>query len=200
MAMKVALFVLIFGTDQALLGSTATVQGEIEKNRREFNNFHVTERVHRQAAEFPTAATTNPSFTDHCFLEQQTDVLFSNPGTDLPIIFPPSGPPGPPGPKGEQGKRGPPGDPGPHGNPMIKGQKGECGITGPRGPIGPAALAESPGKKGSKGNRGESVQASLSNKQWGFQPGKSTVASLLSATYEWQNIIDKRGSAYVHIL
>ena len=40
-----------------------------------------------------------------------------------------------------------------------------------------------------------SVQALLSNKQWGFQPSKSTVTSLLSATYDWQNIIDKRGSA-----
>ena len=133
MAMKVALFVLIFGADQALLGSTATVKSEIEKNRREFNNFHLTERVHRQADEFPTAATTNQPFTDHRFLEQQTDVLFSNPGTDLPIIFPPSGtpgPPGPPGPKGEQGNRGPPGDPGPRGNPGIKGQKGEQGPAG----------------------------------------------------------------------
>ena len=34
-----------------------------------------------------------------------------------------------------------------------------------------------------------SVQAPLSNKQWGFQPGKSTVASLLSATYEWNGRI-----------
>ena len=121
--------------------------------------FHLTERVHRHVSEFPTSATTDPSFIDHRFPVEKTDHELLPPTnsprqlvTDFPIvpttlipILPPGGPQGPPGPKGEQG------NPERRGNPGIKGDKGERGVIGPRGPIyWPCSTSRIPRRKGFK--------------------------------------------------